>query len=377
MNNQKKDIIALVNTLTPLPEITRKICLVTSNSNPDMNLVIKLIKSDPGLTSRILRVINSAFFSIPNQVNSIEQAVVLLGISEIRNFAICIGMLDLTKNDKIWRYLKEENFWRHSILVSFLSKTLWELLYNDGQEQNAYLAGLLSNLGICLLALHDGEAYTKALNSNNQKSLIDIEKNLFGVSAKSLCNDIIKHWHISDFIDANKKKNINDIVNISDNITKLLGFYLFEEDKVDLTALATPHLHTNDFDLFFDLIGESSYLVSQMETSLGLQFSAIKETLLPSNEASFSLTCHHDVLPIIKTILVSLRHAHVKAFIPESGTLTAAIYLTSHSSTKQYCQNLNDYLLKGNQLTDACHVNMLRKKVFELVNTAIREDSSL
>lgn len=80
--------------MTTSQKNARKIMSMTTDSNCSPKDLVKAIESDPIMTTKILEVANSSFFSLPGSVDSVQDASVHLGLNTVKNLAISIAMLD-------------------------------------------------------------------------------------------------------------------------------------------------------------------------------------------------------------------------------------------------------------------------------------------
>ncbi len=116
-----KTITASIAKMPSLPTTVAKILQVCSNPRAlpaDLNQVISL---DPVLMGKVLRLINSAYYSLPNQVTSLVRAVIMLGINTVKNLALSTAVLGNLGKGPAGNVLNLEGFWRHSICATSTS----------------------------------------------------------------------------------------------------------------------------------------------------------------------------------------------------------------------------------------------------------------
>ena len=102
--------LARVARLATLPEITTRILEVLDNPNATADDLEQLVSSDPILSAKVLKVVNSSFYGMPAEVSSIKQAIVLLGVGGLKNIALAASLAklfggmpqqnDLTRRDR-------------------------------------------------------------------------------------------------------------------------------------------------------------------------------------------------------------------------------------------------------------------------------------
>lgn len=142
----RKDRLLLIveKGLPPFPAIVLELTKILSGPDPDIKKAGRLIRSDPSLSSQLLRLCNSPMFGLRSRVISIEQAAVLVGGDRLRSLAMTCSMVAFAGN----ALPREElaSFWRHSLLAAMLSECLAAHQEYFEKEQ-AYIAGLLHDIG--------------------------------------------------------------------------------------------------------------------------------------------------------------------------------------------------------------------------------------
>ena len=89
-----------------------EICNNPKTSPVDLNQVISL---DPVLMGKVMRLINSAYYCLPNQITSLVRAIIMLGINTVKNLALCTAVLGTLDKKGDFQALNMEGFWRHSL----------------------------------------------------------------------------------------------------------------------------------------------------------------------------------------------------------------------------------------------------------------------
>jgi putative nucleotidyltransferase with HDIG domain len=148
---QGHDTVALaikgISHIATLPEITLKIIHLVEDPNSTAQHLHSLISNDPALCSRILKVVNSAFYGLPRQIGSINRAIVLLGLNAVKNIAIAASLTKLFRGGEISRHFSARDLWVHSISTAACSKIISDEL-SLGLPDEAFLAGLIHDIGI-------------------------------------------------------------------------------------------------------------------------------------------------------------------------------------------------------------------------------------
>ncbi|HQM21151.1 MAG TPA: HDOD domain-containing protein [Deltaproteobacteria bacterium] len=132
-----------IEHLFTLPSISQEIIDLAGDTLLAASKMAGIIERDPVLTSRILKVVNSAFYGFHRQIDSVEQAVVILGNDEVINLAFSIAI------HKVLETISPQaakRLWEHSLVVAHLSQWLGPHL-SCTNKQRSYTVGLLHDLG--------------------------------------------------------------------------------------------------------------------------------------------------------------------------------------------------------------------------------------
>jgi putative nucleotidyltransferase with HDIG domain len=146
--DEYKNIEEYIGTMPSLPTTVAKVLEICNNpqtSPADLNHVISL---DPVLVGRVLKLINSAYYSLGQQVTSLVRAIIMLGINTVKNLALSSAVLGNLSNKHDFNALNMEGFWRHSLCVGVAAKMLARKRNIDPRQLEEYFtAGLLHDIG--------------------------------------------------------------------------------------------------------------------------------------------------------------------------------------------------------------------------------------
>ena len=161
-----EELVAGVTHLVSLPDIYMRLEETLESPHHTLNDVCSIISVDPSLSARVLKVVNSSFYALPNRVKSISIAVNLIGEDEIRNMVFVVSMVNATallvKND-----FDLLAYWKHSIRCAIAAKLLSRRV--TGLDENVlFLSGLLCDVGQLVIYMQDHNAY-ELINKAMQK----------------------------------------------------------------------------------------------------------------------------------------------------------------------------------------------------------------
>ncbi len=243
--------IAEISHIATLPEITLKIIELVEDPNSTARDLHKIIANDPALCSRILKVVNSAFYGLPRQIGSINRAIVLLGLNAVKNIAIAASLTKLFRGGELCARFSAKELWIHSIATAAAAKLVCdELKLNLSDE--AFLAGLIHDIGIMVEVqsmrhelLQVFEEMTFDSNGAPTSDMREIEARVLGASHEAfgagLCEawkfpksftHVTRHHHAPLELPA-ESRTLTTIVYIADRIAAVCG-YGFRTDLMSL-----------------------------------------------------------------------------------------------------------------------------------------------
>ena len=225
------------NELPTLPTVATQLITLTAREDTTLADIANLISQDIALSSKILKVSNSAFYSFPQQISSITQAVSLLGTNAVRSLALSFSFLSIKANKKSNQF-DFKDFWQKSLASAVAAKLILEHVKGANSDE-VLVSGLLQNLGQLIFALTFAEDYEKVLTKNAQQAGSDAEneKEIFGLDhylmgyetakawgfPESLCLPILYHHTPEEYSGDNKQIQTTIFaIYLSDILTKLL-----------------------------------------------------------------------------------------------------------------------------------------------------------
>ncbi|MDJ0881704.1 MAG: HDOD domain-containing protein, partial [Gammaproteobacteria bacterium] len=137
--------------LSSLPEIYIRVSDLLDNENSTSAQIGQVVETDPALTTRILKMVNSAFYGFPNTISTIAQAITILGRDRLRQILIgsVLGGVFGKVDNKV---LLMEDFWQHSVKVAILSRQLCRHSRVAEEADTLFTAGLLHEIGRLIIA---------------------------------------------------------------------------------------------------------------------------------------------------------------------------------------------------------------------------------
>lgn len=138
--------LARVTEISSLPEVTTRIVAIVEDPKSTAQELHDLVRTDPALASKILKVVNSAFYGLPSQISNLDRAIVMLGMSAVKNIALAASLTRLFRPGPISDRFNARDLWTHCIAVGVCARMLAEA--GIGHAEEAFVAGLVHDLGL-------------------------------------------------------------------------------------------------------------------------------------------------------------------------------------------------------------------------------------
>ncbi len=180
--------------LPTLPTVASKLITLTSREDTTLSDIAELVSQDVSLSSKILKVSNSAFYSFPQQISTIKQAVSILGTNAVRSLVLSFSFLTMRDGNRI-SHFNFELFWERSLASAVAAKLILEKVKGADTEE-IFIAGLLQNLGELIFARTFPKKYDEVLLNIEEKQhdLIFAEETVFGTTHPYIGYYVAKHW---------------------------------------------------------------------------------------------------------------------------------------------------------------------------------------
>lgn len=232
-----KQVIGNIDTLPTLPVVISQIMDIISNPRTSVHQLSEVISRDQSLTTRVLRLVNSAYYGFPRQISTINHALVILGFNEIKNIASTVSILRIFPESNTASFNRGK-FWQHSIGSSIAAKMLARIFrYRISSE--AFIAGLIHDIGKIILDQYAHNFFVEIIKKVKTEdiSIYEAEKKTLGISHTEIGGWLVKQWNLPVEIEeaikfhhtpdkATLDPELTAIVHLSDILTRMkkIGF---------------------------------------------------------------------------------------------------------------------------------------------------------
>ena len=203
-NEQRfKKIQNYIDRMPSLSTTVTKVLEVCNQPNTSPNDLNRVISLDPVLTGQVLKLINSAYYSLPNQITSLARAIIMLGLNTVKNLALSTAILGSLGKEDSFQCLPMDTFWAHSICTGVVAKALAaRKKIAVSMREEYFVAGLLHDLGKIPLNNCFMEEYRQslALADLEEGPLYRSEEMILGFDHGMAGKKIAEKWKFSPAI---------------------------------------------------------------------------------------------------------------------------------------------------------------------------------
>jgi putative nucleotidyltransferase with HDIG domain len=184
------------------PKSAQRVLQLTSNIDASAKEIVQVIECDPVLTVKILKVINSAFYSLPEKINTVQRAVVHIGLNTVKNLVLSVAAMGMLKSLNKSSF-DIDHFLLHALTTATISRRLAERLHlSQLQCSDCFVAGLLHDFGKVIFAEFLTEPFKHALQKSRDLNipLHQAELEFIGINHAQAGEVLAVKWGLSDLL---------------------------------------------------------------------------------------------------------------------------------------------------------------------------------
>jgi putative nucleotidyltransferase with HDIG domain len=177
-----------IGSLPTVPDTLRKLSRIMEKPNVSLTEIAGFVQSDPALTFRILKMVNSAVYGFPGRIASVSHAIMLLGLNVVKGLLLGVSVFELMQKEMTGLY-------EHSMGCAAAARIIAQ---KKGlrEPEEAYVAGLIHDIGKVVMALEFTKAYEGALAfaETEHISIMQAEKKFFADNHAPLGGVLSERW---------------------------------------------------------------------------------------------------------------------------------------------------------------------------------------
>lgn len=191
-----ESLVSRTYSIATLPDAYMRLNEAVNNPNSSFAEVAKVIREDVGLSSRLLKLVNSAFFGFPSKIDSISRACVIVGTMQLRSLALATSVIDSLSLHKSTPF-SIEAFWKHSVGCA-VSASVLARQRGETDVERFFVCGLLHDIGRIVLLNEIPEEYFNVIKTSvdSGHSLHEVEYDKMGFSHAEVGGALLKMWKL-------------------------------------------------------------------------------------------------------------------------------------------------------------------------------------
>lgn len=198
MSSNPEDLVKSVSTLASLPSIYNRLSEVISHPLSSSRDIGGVVAEDPGLTARVLKLVNSAFYGFPKRIDTITRAITIVGTQQLCDLALATSVIKAFQTVP-QDLVDMDSFWKHSLACGVCARTIAGLRREDNVER-FFVAGMLHDIGLPILYMKQPEKSRFVLEHSKTSGelLQDVENSTFGFNHAEVGRCLLQAWHLPD-----------------------------------------------------------------------------------------------------------------------------------------------------------------------------------
>jgi putative nucleotidyltransferase with HDIG domain len=266
---QLKTLTEKIPSLPTLPTVLTQMNQLLQDPHTSAEEVGKAIANDQSLASKVLKLVNSAFYGFPGKINTITHAIVILGFGTVKNIVLTASIFDSFGGKGDAGAFNVEDFWLHSIAVGTAAKVIAKQTGFRAHEE-CFLGGLMHDIGKIILNQYTKPEMAKILKhvSQNNCLFFEAEKKELGITHQEIGGWLANKWNLPKDLTctieyhhyppaAAEHAHITSIVHLADILIRALDIGSGGDNKIPkLNEDAWKKLNFKEGDLqklFFEI----------------------------------------------------------------------------------------------------------------------------
>jgi putative nucleotidyltransferase with HDIG domain len=193
MPETAESFIKKARELPVMPPVAAEIIRKAENPDTEVSALIQLISRDAALAVRVLKIANSSFYSAARKIETLQQAIVLLGYSTLRSIVVAASLKDVFSRFG----LAERLLWEHSVAAAVAATTAAREVGGLSRDE-AFLGGLVHDIGKLLMHFQAEQKYQEVMRVvyGEDREATDVEKEVFGFDHAEVGALVLEKWRL-------------------------------------------------------------------------------------------------------------------------------------------------------------------------------------
>jgi putative nucleotidyltransferase with HDIG domain len=195
-------VLKRIRDIPSLPDVVNKILSIISKPSTPASEIARLISYDPGLTSKVLRMVNSAAYGFQRQISSIQHGIMILGFNNVRGLVLSASIFKLFEGHACPGGLNHTEFWEHSLGTAVAARVLAKEL-RIPEADDIFSAAMLHDIGKVVLDVYFQEDYVKVLEAAREQQMpchgptfYRLEQSMLGITHTGIGSFLASKWKL-------------------------------------------------------------------------------------------------------------------------------------------------------------------------------------
>ncbi|MCD6363977.1 MAG: HDOD domain-containing protein [Synergistetes bacterium] len=265
-------ILAKVDEIPPLPHVVVKALKALNDPKSNSSDIAKIISQDEGLTAKILKLANSAYYGFPRSIGTLGEAITVLGYKTVKSLIYAAAAHGHLSGELKGYAMDRGELWRHSLGVAVVSREVAKMVKYKDIEQ-AFVAGLLHDIGKIVLNQFVRFGFTLIMKKVEVEKVPfhEAERDILGFDHTDIGGKIAEKWNLpKELVDsishhhspekADVDPQLTSIVHVSDAICLMLGWGLGADGLLyPLSEIALENLGVENIDDFIAVASDALF----------------------------------------------------------------------------------------------------------------------
>lgn len=238
---QFDEIVKQIQDLPSLPAVVMELLTSIDQEDVDISVLAKKVSQDQALTAKTLRFANSSFYGTQSKVTTIQQAIALLGVANVRNLITAAAISGSFPENQCAGF-SFKGFWRHAMATAVCAQLLARHVHVN--PDYAFTAGLLHDIGRLVLVTRFPKHYADAIAYRSEYDcyMLEAERAVLGIDHVIAGHALAVHWHFSEImqhaiVGHHEPENAGNgmlvsVVHVANSIAHALDLSGIEDDLV-------------------------------------------------------------------------------------------------------------------------------------------------
>lgn len=196
------DVVQHLTVLPPFSQVTAKLLAMIDDDTVSIDELNAVVSADPSLAAKVIHLSNSPFYMVSRPVESVREALIILGVNSIKNIVAGIsiqqGLAAVQPRTDVFNMI---DFWKHSYATAIIAKKMGSQVDRKLSE-TLYLAGLVHDVGKLIMAYYWPEVWKSIVHTLliSHELYCDVEARMFPQTHSEIAGELFRNWRFPSSI---------------------------------------------------------------------------------------------------------------------------------------------------------------------------------